>query len=142
MRPSLTGSSLTAKTTGIVEVAALCRQCRNVVRGDDHRDPAANQIGRKLRHPLVLIVGEAVYDCNVVAFYIGGLLQALAECAQTVRDRVRRCVVEKSDQGHSLLRSRRERQSRRRAADKRDELAPSYVEHGASPPLQGPRRQQ
>jgi hypothetical protein len=56
----------------------LCRQCRNVIRGDDHSDPAANQIGRKLRHPLVLIVGEAVYDCNVVAFYIGGLLQALA----------------------------------------------------------------
>jgi hypothetical protein len=33
--------------------------------------------------------------------------------------------------------ARRERPPRRRAADERDELAPSYVEHGASPPLFG-----
>ena len=94
-------------------------------------DLSANQIGRKLRHPLVLIVSEAVYDCDVVAFYIGGLLQALVQCAQTVRDRVRRCVVEKSDHGHCLLREHAagRKQGRRggRAAEQRYELAPVAV---------------
>jgi hypothetical protein len=40
-----------------------------------------------------------------------------------------------------LLRPRRER-PRRRAAKQRDELASSQVEHGASSPALGSRRQQ
>ena len=90
-RPSLTGSSLTEKTIGIVAVAAFAASAETLFGGDDHGDPAANQIGRKRRQPIVLILGQAVFDCDVLAFYIAGLLQALAECAQTVRERVRRC---------------------------------------------------
>jgi hypothetical protein len=41
-----------------------------------------------------------------------------------------------------LLRARRERPSNRRAAEQRDELASSHVEHGASSPALGSRRQQ
>jgi hypothetical protein len=38
--------------------------------------------------------------------------------------------------------TRRERPRYSRAAEQRDELASSYVEHGASSPALGPRRQQ
>jgi hypothetical protein len=55
-----------------------------------------------------------------------------------VRAFSRRAAVEKSDHRHRrLLRARRERPCRRRAAQQRDELAPSHVEHGAPSPALG-----
>src|SRR5262249_61314929 len=62
-----------------------------------------------------------------------GLLQALAQPAHALRERVRRCGVEKPDHRHRrLLRPRRERQ-RRRAAEQRDELAaPHSITSSAS----------
>jgi hypothetical protein len=47
-----------------------------------------------------------------------GFFQSLAECAQTVRDGFRRCVVEKPDHRHRrLLRACRERPRSRSAAE-------------------------
>ena len=87
-RPSLTGSSPTTKTMGIVVVAALAAKCRSGAadRGD-HGDLSANQFGRQRRQPIDLTFGPAVFDRHVLALDIAGFLQALAKCAQTVRVR-------------------------------------------------------
>ena len=46
---------------------------------DDHGDLPANQIGRQRRQPVDLILGPAVFDRDVLAFDIAGVLQALAK---------------------------------------------------------------
>ena len=112
---------------GIVVVAALAASAAGVSGRGDHGDPSANQIGRQRRQPIDLILGPAVFDRHVLALDIAGVLQALAKCAQTVRERVRRCGVEEPDHRHRrLLRARRERPRSRRAAEQRDELAPLH----------------
>ena len=91
-RPSLTGSSPTLKTMGIVVVAALAANAAAV-------PPIAaitatcrrTRFGRQRRQPIELILGPAVFDRYVLALDIAGVLQALAKCAQTVRVRVGRC---------------------------------------------------
>ena len=104
----------------------------------DHRDLPTNQFGRQSGQPIHLILSPAVFDRHVLALDIAGVLQALAECAQAVRDHVRRSGFEKSDHRHRrLLRARRARPCRRCAAEQRDELAPPDVEHEA--PSQGCR---
>ena len=63
-------------------------------------------------------------DRNILALDITGIFEALAECAQFIADSVERRATEKFDHRHCrLLRTRRERPRRRRAADERDELA-------------------
>jgi hypothetical protein len=57
-------------------------------------------------------------------FDMADVLQTLAKCARSVRQRVRRCT----DHRHrALLRVRRERPCRRRAAEQHNELAPLHV---------------
>ena len=69
-RPSLTGSSLTMKTMGIVVVAALAANAAGASDRDDHGDLSANQFGRQLRQPINLIFGPAVFDRHVLALDI------------------------------------------------------------------------
>ncbi len=103
-RPSLTGSSADTKTMGIVVVAALAANADSGTSGrGDHGDLSANQFGRQLRQPIDLIVGPAVFDRHVLALDIAGLLEALAKCAQTIREPVRRSAVEKPDHRHRRL---------------------------------------
>ena len=65
----------------------LGRQRRSEVAGrGDHGDLPANQFGRQRRQPIDLILGPAVFDRHVLALDIAGVLQALAKCAQTVRE--------------------------------------------------------
>ena len=126
-RPSLTGSSPTTKTMGIVVVAALAANAAAVlpvvaITATCRRTNSAASAGSRS----ILTLGPAVFDRHVLALDIAGFLQALAKCAQAVRERVRRCAVEKPDHRHRrLLRARRER-PRRRAAEQRDELAPLH----------------
>src|SRR5262249_35991358 len=66
-------------------------------------------------------------DYDVLTLHITTFLQATVKTAQTVRGRLRRVTVEEPDHRHRrLLRARRERQCRRRAAEQRDELAPPH----------------
>src|SRR5215467_14517685 len=94
----------------------------------DYGDLSANQFGRQLRQSIVLVLGEAVDDCYVLALHIADVFEAQAECAQTVHHRVRRSGVKEPNHGHRrLLRARRKRQCCcRHAANKRDELAPPH----------------
>src|SRR5499427_4646041 len=90
----------------------------------DYGDLSANQFGRQLRQSIVLVLGETVDDCYVLALHIADLFETQAECAQTVRHHVRRSGVEQPDYRHCrLLRARRERSHCCRAAEERDERA-------------------
>src|SRR5262249_36143171 len=84
---------------------------------------AAHQFGGERRQPIELSLGPAVFDRQILALDITGLLQALAKAPQAPRRPVRRLGIEMADHRHRrLLRARRER-PRRRAAEQRDELA-------------------
>src|SRR5262249_45293705 len=66
-------------------------------------------------------------------FDIADFAQSLMESTQPGRITVGRCAVEKTDhRPRRLLRARRERPRRHRAAEKRDELAPP---HGSVMPV-------
>src|SRR6516164_11103033 len=99
-------------------------ECRSGTSGrNDYRYLPANQFGRQLRQPVVLLICPAIFDRHVLALDIAGVLEALAECAHTVRKRVRRCTAEEPDHRHGrLLCTRRERPRCRRAAEQRDEV--------------------
>src|SRR5262249_9881630 len=121
-RPSLTGSSATAKTMGIVVVAALAANATAgpplVVIGDQP-NPSANQLGRQRRQPVHLILGPAVFDRHILALDIAGVFEAPAKSAQPVRHRVGGSRVKKPHHRHCrLLRARRERPGGRRAAER------------------------
>src|SRR5215469_872073 len=90
-------------------------------------DLSANQFSRQLRQSLVLVLGEAVDDCYVLALHIADVFEAQAECAQTVRHRVRRPGVKEPDHRRRRpLRACRKRPRSHRAAEQRDEIAPFH----------------
>jgi hypothetical protein len=70
--------------TGIIVVDLAAAKAESVV-GATICDPSANQIGRQLGQPVVLILGPAVRDGEILALNIADFFRALAECAQMVR---------------------------------------------------------
>ena len=106
----------------------LCRQRRRSAAGrGNHGHLTANQIGRQRRQSIVLAVRPAIFDRDVLALDIAGFASGPGGTrADGMRVRVRRCAAEEPDHRHRrLLRARRERPRSRRAAEQRDELAPS-----------------
>src|SRR4029450_11391998 len=106
-------------------------KCRRRAIRDDHGHLSPNQNGRQLRRQrrqsIVLSLRPAVFNRHVFALNVAGVLQALAEPAQTLSEPVRGLAVEESDHRHRrLLPPRRQRPRRRRTAEQRDELAPSH----------------
>src|SRR5262249_28967879 len=76
------------------------------------------------RQTIYLTVGPAVFDGNVLALDIAGILETLPKSAQAFRISLRRLAVEKPDhRQRRLLGARRERPNRGCAAEQRDELA-------------------
>jgi hypothetical protein len=120
------------KTIGIVVVKVLAARTAGVLpsatmtstsRATRSAAMATQSIGAAVRPPIV--------DHHVTAFDVAGLGQAFAECGHEVRHLVRRRVPEKPNHRHRrLLRACSERPRCRRAAEQRDELASSEVEHG------------
>src|SRR5262249_15595964 len=111
------------------------RQHRRRTSGrNDHSDLMANQLGRQPGQPIHLILGPAIFDRHALALYIASILEALAEWAEKILTGVRRSLVKEPDHGQCrLLCPRRKRPRGRRAAEERDEIAPSWVEHGLLP---------
>ena len=71
-------------------MAALAANAAAVLGRDDDGNLSANQFRRECRQPIDLALRPAVFDRDVLALDVAGLLQALAECAQTVREWVGR----------------------------------------------------
>src|SRR5262245_6119144 len=94
---------------------------------DDDGSAATDQIGRQFRQPLGFIVRPSVFDLYVAALGEADLAQAFAECREHRCAGLGRTRIEISDHRRwRLLRPRRQRPSSRRAAEQRDELAPSH----------------
>src|SRR6516164_2801707 len=88
----------------------------------NHGKLAPNQFTSECRQLIKLVLGPAVFDCDVLALDQAAVLEALTKCAEQMRVGGGRCAVEEADDRHRrLLRARRERPSSRQAAEKRDE---------------------
>src|SRR5262245_43623737 len=125
-KPTLTGSSLMAKTIGIVVVTALAAKTAAGPPRAAYCDLPANQVGRQFRQPIDLMFGPAIDDRHVLAFGIARALQAAVKSAQAVQGCLSRDSVEKSNHRHRrLLRAHHERPCASCAAEQSDELASS-----------------
>src|SRR5215831_10475189 len=116
----------------------------NTARRGNHSNLAPNQFTRQWRQLIKLILGPAVFDCDILAFTKAAVLKPLTKCAEQMGVRGGRCTVKKSDHRHRrLLRMRRERPRGRRTAEQRDELAPvghSITSSASATNLSGIRR--
>src|SRR5262249_2016273 len=91
---------------------------------DDHSDAASDEVSRQLRQLMHLIVGEAVFNREVLALNIARLPQPLTKSAQWIAERIGRLAVKVPYHRHRrLLRARRERPRGRRAAEERHQCA-------------------
>src|SRR5262249_169325 len=98
-----------------------CRRCE--VWRDDDGYPAADQIGRQFRQPIIVIVRPEVFDGHVLALDIASFAEPFSECCDKICAPFGRTTEEKPDHWpRRLLRVRRDR-PRSRAAEQRDELA-------------------
>src|SRR5262249_23611426 len=100
------------------------RECRRYeVWRDDDGYPAADQIGRQFRQPIIVIVRPEVFDGHVLALDIASFAEPFSECCDKICAPFGRTTEEKPDHWpRRLLRVRRDR-PRRRAAEQRDEVA-------------------
>src|SRR5215475_9281619 len=97
--------------------SGLGRQRRDGTSGrNDHGDLSTNQFSHQRWNSIGLILAPAIFDRDVLALEITGILQAFTECAHTVRLRIGRTWVDETDHRHRLLCTRRERPRRRAAA--------------------------
>src|SRR5262245_14618918 len=93
----------------------------------DHRHLTAYQIGCEVGQTVGLVLRPAILDRHVLALDVTGFTKALPECGQKACTIDRRRAAEESYHRHCwLLRTRRDRPRRRRAAEQRDELPPSH----------------
>src|SRR5262249_13942993 len=67
----------------------LGRKCRGVGPGNDHHNPAANQVGGERWQSIILALRPAVFDRHVPAFDDPGSVQTLTECSEPLRERPR-----------------------------------------------------
>src|SRR5262249_5526591 len=96
-----------------------------------HAHPAADQIGRQLRQPIITAFRPAVFDRHILTLDVAFFTEALPECGQVPYPKIYRDAVENADHRHRrLLRARRERPGPA-AAEQRDDLA-AY--HGSLSP--------
>src|SRR5262249_39084941 len=85
----------------------------------------------------------AKFDGNVPALDVARFVQPFSKSRQEGCLALKRTEAEISDHRHRrLLRPRRERPGRRRAAKKRNEIAPPQVEHATIFQWGGPRHPQ
>src|SRR5262249_39592378 len=90
---------------------------------DDHGCTPVNQIGGERRQSIMLAVRVAIFDCHAAACDEAGFFQPPQERSHEVIVLFLRPRAEITNDWKCLLRARRERPRRRRAADEHDELA-------------------
>jgi hypothetical protein len=91
-----------------------------------YRHSTANQVGHQCRQTIVSAAQPVVFDRRVLVVDIAGLTKAFAKCGCIPLRAIFRQPADQPDHGQRpLLRPRRERPSRSRAAESSDEFAPS-----------------
>ena len=117
-----------AKTIGMVAVAALSGAAQTVGgAGEQHRHLPLDQFGRQRRQLIEPPVSPAKFDRDVLALDKTAFAERSGETPPQVPHGGWRTAAEETDHRHRrLLRARRERPRRRRAAEQRDELAPLH----------------
>src|SRR5215471_15415215 len=109
-RPSLTGSSPTPNTIGIVVVGFRSERCGSAGRGDDNAHTTMDQIVRQFRQSMVLTFRPTVLDRHIPALDKTGFTEASPKCGQPVCLFASERDAEKSNHRHRrLLRARHER---------------------------------
>src|SRR6516225_5414917 len=98
----------------------------NTARRGNHSNLAPNQFTCQWRQLIKLILGPAVFNCDILALTKAAVLKPLTKCVEQMRVRGGRCTVKKSDHRHRGLRARRERPRSYRAAEQRYELPPLH----------------
>jgi hypothetical protein len=103
------------------------KRTTSVGRGD-HGHATADQIGNERRPAVELALQPMVLDHHVLALNVAGFVEAFAERSDSAHGSLGRQAADEADDRHRrLLRARRERPRGSRAAQQRDELAPSHV---------------
>src|SRR5262249_48193919 len=93
---------------------------------ENDRDLLFDQLRCHRLEPVILVIGPAIFDCDVLALNIASFGQAFAERGDQERILLGCRAAENADNGSGLLRAhglRTEDRCRRRAAEQRDELA-------------------
>src|SRR5258708_27152253 len=127
-RPSWTGSAAVSNTIGMVVVASFAASAAGVLVAA--MTAMLNQVDRQRRQAVILALGPAGFGPHIAAVDIARLSQPFEKSRRERRVTLRRCGIEEADHRHrALLGARRQRPrhgSHRRAAEKRDDLAPSH----------------
>src|SRR5262249_1255060 len=107
-------------------------------KGSNDSDLASNQISRQARQPLVFALCPAVFDRHISSLDEAKFVQAFLEGGHQVCPFGGRPAIEEAnDRQRCLLRARRKRPRRGRAAEQRDEHAPSHSITSSARPTSG-----
>src|SRR5262245_6330920 len=104
----------------------LGHNCRWSSGSDNHCHLTTYQVGRQRGQALVLIISEAIFNCDILAFDKACVLQTLAKRSQEMRCVVWRFCTEKPDNRHCRLLRTRRKWPRERAAEQTYEMASSH----------------
>src|SRR5262249_44191152 len=101
------------------------RCCRAARCGDDG-PLALHKLGHQCRHAIELILSPTIFDYNIAAVDETGFAEALTKCRGEMGACIGGAVMEKANYWRRrLLRARRERPRRRRAAECSQQFPPS-----------------
>jgi hypothetical protein len=70
---------------GMVDVAAFAATVAGPPDRNDHCDPAADQVGRQRRKPIILAIGPPVFHRHILVLDITDFLQALMNRSNIAR---------------------------------------------------------
>src|SRR5262249_42419291 len=106
-------------------------------RRSDDADLMPKQVDDECRQSIVLTLGPAIFDGDVLPFDVSALLQSLMECCECIGGLAGGPTAEKADHRHGRLLPPRalhfHREQQTAAADQGNELTPRRVEHGLLP---------
>ena len=135
-RPVPTGSPATAKTIGMTDVACFAAMTGAVAIRDNDIDLQPDELGRDLGVALGASLRPAILDRDGATLDPAEFAQALHKSGGPLARARRRVRAQETRWSAAcrLLRARRERPRRRRAAEQRDELAASDESGHLIPP--------
>src|SRR5215510_8332540 len=112
--------------------------CDRATERSNHCYTSVDQFGCQLWQSRIYALRPAERDVYILTFEVAGFFKTLAECGDKMRRLVGRPAAQKADYGRRLLlRARRERPRRRRAAECGQQFPPSDGDCHAPLPCEG-----